>query len=124
MNSGKKRIQSVGNAEFPYAHFFPIIEAERSWGNDIFREFSYEPREGEWAASMRRPLHLDKLREEFEFPDNIILSSGPLRPAQRPGDMFYSITDNENSIVLYYEDKHGPSLEPVTGFFRRLFGQG
>jgi hypothetical protein len=120
MSSSKQRIQSIGNAECPYAHFLPIIEAEKSWGNSVVGDFYYRPREGEWAAVMARPLHLDRLREKFDFPDNIILSSGPLRPAQRPGDMYYSIKDTENTIEVFYLDRHGPSFQPAARFFRRL----
>lgn len=123
MSAEKQRIQSVGNADCPYAHFLPIIEAEKSWGNAMLGDFHYEPREDHWFASMTRPLHLDRLREKFEFPENIKLYEGPARPAQRPGDMYYSINDTENMITLYHTDRHGPSLEPITGFFRSLFGR-
>lgn len=123
MNSDKQRIQSIGNADCPYAHFLPIIEAEKSWGNRLSGDFSYDRQYGEWVAWMAHPLHLEKLREKFEFPDNIKLYAGPARPAERPGDMHYSITDTENMIRLYNTDTHGPSLEPVARFFRNLLGK-
>lgn len=122
MGGDKQRIQSVGNAECPYAHFLPIVEAEKSWGNRILSDFVYSPREGDWSAGMARPLHIEKLRDEFEFPETIDLGVWPLRTG-RPGDKYYSVIDRANMIRLYSMDMHGPSLEPVAKFFRRLFGK-
>jgi hypothetical protein len=123
-STGKQRIQSVGNAECPYAHFLPIVEAEKSWGNKLLRDFTFNPRENNWSASTWKPLHLDELREKFDFPDTFELRSGLVQPAERPGDKYYRVTDTENNIELYHQDMHGPSFEPVARLFRRLLKGG
>ncbi len=54
-----------------YGHLLPVLEAELRWGNETRHGFEMAPSDQVWSARLRHPLHLDRLRAEFDFPEHI-----------------------------------------------------
>ena len=89
-----------GTGARPYAHLLPLVEAEVSWGNSDVEGFCQHP-DGWWSASLRRPLHLDRLREVFALPAHVELGSRP--------DGSTWVVDGENRVkIVAAGDARGP----------------
>lgn len=63
-------LAGYGESARPYSHLVPVLDAELGWGNRAPGGFCELP-DGWWAASFMQPLHLDRLRAAFDFPDHI-----------------------------------------------------
>lgn len=71
MPTGQEQILGTGSPQ-PWSHLEPVVAAELSWGNTVLRPFRYESH-GTYDLDVGAPLHLDRLRERFAFPDHIAL---------------------------------------------------
>jgi hypothetical protein len=63
-------LAGYGESARPYSHLAPVLDAELEWGNRAPGGFCELP-DGWWAATFMQPLHLDRLRAAFDFPDHI-----------------------------------------------------
>lgn len=119
MQEKKQEIAQDSPGEHPYDHLMPVIKAEKSWGNLSRRGFVYDPKLAEWTAYMSKPLHVDGLRELFEFPSTISLDDGV---TERNGIKIRGTTlyDSRNLIYITYTDPRGMWPPAVVRFVDRV----
>ena len=56
--------------EHEWSYLQPVVDAERSWGNrSTTADFAPVGRGEGWLLMFKQPLHIDRLREKFLFPD-------------------------------------------------------
>jgi hypothetical protein len=59
--------------EHDWSYLRPVVDAERSWGNEPLGDFTPVGRGEGWSLHFRDPLHVARLRETFRFPDFVSL---------------------------------------------------
>ena len=112
--TGPRAVANGGTGEQPYAHLLALVEAEVSWGNSDVEGFREHP-DGWWSASLRRPLHLDRLRTVFDLPAHVELGTGP--------DGSTWVVDGQNRVkVVAAGDEHGPR-QRRPGRLARMLGR-
>lgn len=112
--TGPRTVAPGGTGTRPYAHLLPVVAAEVAWGNADLEGFTEGP-DGWWAATLRRPLHLDALRAAFDFPSHIELGASP------DGTTF--VVDGDNRVrVVAAGAVHGPRTARP-GLLARVLGR-
>jgi hypothetical protein len=59
--------------EHDWTYLQPVVDAETSWGNEADGGFRAIGHGDGWTLTFRHALHVDRLREMFEFPDFVTL---------------------------------------------------
>lgn len=117
--SPRRRIDACSKDGTAYGHLQPVLEAELSWGNTCRDGFRYVPRNDEWNAHLGKPLHIDRLLAEFEFPPNIRVErkqNGGTLVADDQALVSLSAVSGDRSQRL------GPARAPRTGLLARILG--
>lgn len=113
----RTRIAESSSDGTPYGHLVPVVQAEEAWGNERTGEWEMHPVDQVWRMRLRRPLHLDRLQAEFEFPPHIRLGR------QENGDTY--VSDPKELISISGRDPSrplGPPRKPRTGWLAKVFG--
>lgn len=107
-----RALPGQGEGARPYSHLLPVLDAELEWGNASLGPFSADP-DGWWAVTLSRPLHVDRLREAFDFPGHVQLG--------RNGDGTTYVVDADNRVRIVAPGGHGPR-RPRRGVLSRALG--
>lgn len=77
--------------EHAWTYLQPVADAERSWGNPPVGEFALDHHTMWWTLDFTQPLHIDRLRDTFAFPDGVeLIDEGP-RTSVVDGDQTVSL---------------------------------
>ena len=98
-------VDGSGESARPYSHLLPVLEAEIRWGNRVLDDGFRALPDGWFAATLMRPLHVDRLRDVFEFPAHIRVG--------RHDDGTTFVIDGENRVRLVAPGAEGaPARRP------------
>jgi hypothetical protein len=96
--------------EHEWTFLLPVVKAERSWGNRTFTpEFQPAGRGEGWYLMFREPLHINRLRDRFLFPDFVRLIDDEPRTAVIDGRYPYQETSIQGGIALGWVSGDSPS---------------
>lgn len=114
-----RRIAPSSTDGTAYGHLVPVLEAELAWGNTCRDGFRYVPRNDEWNAHLGKPLHIDRLLAEFDFPPHIRVVRSP--------DGSTLVADDQSLVSLTAvsgdrSQRWGPPRQPRTGLLARILG--
>lgn len=113
----KRPILAGSPDDTAYGHLLPVLEAELSWGNRCRGGFTWTAQDGGWFADLDRPLHVDRLREVFEFPEHIVVSQDARGRT--------SVLDRRRWVGLSAapaSGRLGPARPARRGLLRRILG--
>jgi hypothetical protein len=98
-----------------------VVEAERAWGNTADHGFRLIGRDRGWLLLFDEPLHIDRLRDTFQFPEFVELVDIEPRTAVIDTRYPYQEIAIEGGVPLGWVSGSSPSgYVRDTGLMTRL----
>jgi hypothetical protein len=116
--------------EHEWTYLQPVVDAERSWGNEPTTAAFAPVGKGEgWLLLFRRPLHVGRLRDRFVFPDFVEIIDNEPRTAVVDTRFPFQGISIEGDIPLGWVRGASPSgyvrdTSKITRLMLRLSGGG